>query len=620
MNTALSQTIHISQFNSDCIIPQKSHDGKHLIATIKTINHIYFSDGEVLYSSNYWDFAKFIKIPVPHKCLCFNFDSLIGSPFIEDVKNFVLLSILENKYKIQSIYKRFITIKNFFLYMDQKFSVNSIVDISDKMIKTYINEISANSSLVSIRWTKATIKFFYIQYSANFKAIITPSILHCLSLEKNPLYAAYQYEHRAQNIPPDYFNKFESACIRVLNNSSAPFYFRGIAGVYIILAETGLRIGEVLNLTIDSLKSTQILNGKKVNYLSYETWKRERGNNKKTIAMTYINDLSYHAFQTLIDVYEERRTFFNLSYLFMGGRYPRKRTFPYHSEKFLKTAYSFFIYLHEQHLLDTINLPKELYPTIHRFNMTTRLKNGQVKTLTFPDSQQFRFHCCSVLAEKGVPIEYIQRFMSHLTSDMVKYHILPKDSPQENMEFSLKILREIVSGQINILGDSKGLSEKIQQFIAENNFHVEKDLDTICKKLSQKIPIRQKTGGVCIKSSQLRECSLDAQTNDFYCAYGVCPNIVHFYYMADISYRKCNELLETITINQKHDLTRQVQKELNMLHFIAQKLLVELHDLRKTLLRDGKAAILSAHPELERIIDNLDSIEKEASTWISKKL
>ena len=217
-----------------------------------------------------------------------------------------------------------------------------------------------------------------------------------------------------------------------------------------------------------------------------------------------------------------------------------------------------------------------------------------------------------------MPLEYIQRFMSHLTDDMVRYHILPQKSPQEDMEFSLKTLREVTSGKTKILGENKGLSKKINEFIEENHFNVATDLDAICEGLAKKIPIRQKTGGVCIKSSVLRECSLDAKTNEFYCAYGVCQNIVHFYYMADITYRQCKELEETIAINKKRGHLKQVSKETNMLHNIITKRLVpELEDLKAVVERDGINDVYKNHPEVQPIVENMDTIEKEIAIWIA---
>ena len=157
---------------------------------------------------------------------------------------------------------------------------------------------------------------------------------------------------------------------------------------------------------------------------------------------------------------------------------------------------------------------------------------------------------------------------------------------------------------------------KINEFIEKNEYNVETDLQTICEKLAEQIPIRQKTGGVCIKSSMLRECSKDAKTNEFYCAYGVCQNIFHFYYMANISYRQVCELAETIAINKQRGLLRQVQKEEHMLKHIAKtKLIPELDELKNVLDKKGYEAIVMEYPDLKDIIENLDEIYKEALSW-----
>ncbi len=178
-----------------------------------------------------------------------------------------------------------------------------------------------------------------------------------------------------------------------------------------------------------------------------------------------------------------------------------------------------------------------------------------------------------------------------------------------------------MSGEIRLLGGSNGLSQKIQEFVTENNYNVEKDIKTICEKLAAKIPIRQKSGGVCIKSSMLRECSKDAKTNEFYCAYGVCPNIFHFYYMADVSYRQTLELVETIHINKSRGHLRQAQKEINMLNtIITNKLLPELNELKVMIIKKGVLPVLEEHPDLRDIIENLDTIYEEVNTWKSMTL
>lgn len=150
--------------------------------------------------------------------------------------------------------------------------------------------------------------------------------------------------------------------------------------------------------------------------------------------------------------------------------------------------------------------------------------------------------------------------------------------------------------------------------------------------------IRQKSGGVCIKSSMLRDCSHDAPTNEFYCAYGVCPNIVHFYYMADISYERCKSLAVVIERNRERHAQllaeqgnslmkseravypKQIQKNINMLYSITtNQLLPELEDLKRAIEEYGVEAVYIRHPEVQEIAENYESILEEALLWKSWK-
>ena len=148
----------------------------------------------------------------------------------------------------------------------------------------------------------------------------------------------------------------------------------------------------------------------------------------------------------------------------------------------------------------------------------------------------------------------------------------------------------IVSGNTKLLGsNAKTFTEKIHEFIKKNNYNIDTDVNAIADKLLYQIPIRSKTGGVCIKSSKFRECSNDSMTNEFYCAYGVCPNIFHFYYMANISYRQSKELFENIELSKKRNHLRQAEKECNMLNtIVSQKLLPELDELISVVNQKGK--------------------------------
>lgn len=627
---ATSNAIYITELQTTYTLPEKvtlySNHTEPYIDTLMALNKLPFNGLDIYYADNIWDFSTAIKLNITKSKLKFNFGLMNNSVFTNDMKNYILLTLLENKIKIQSIHSRYLAIKDFFLFAENNYHVYHVEDITVPIVKAFLQKIRDEGSITKLRKVKTGLRAFYMQYSANFKDITSKGLLALFEQDDAKVFKAYQYSKRSKPIPKEYFNKMLSACITVMNDENQTLSNRGAACVYIILSQTGLRIGEVLGLRTNCLRTTTIFNGEKAHYFEYSTWKREEGNNVSSSALTYVNELTYNAYNTLIQIYTERRQTFGLDNLYMGGKHVTSQSFPLDSENFVKAALRLFVNFDNNGLLSTVNLAPDIYPTLHVFKTGSMniSQSGQfiyekIQTVTFPDTQQLRFHCCTELAEKGVPLEYIQRFMSHLTNEMIRYHMLPQSSPQEDMEFSLKTLREVASGKTKILGDNKGLSESIKKFIEENNFKVATDLEEICETLAKKLPIRQKTGGVCIKSSQLRECSMDAKTNEFYCAYGVCPNIVHFYYMADVTYRQCKELQETININKERGHMRQVEKETNMLYTITKKRLIpELEDLKAVIKRDGFESVYEIHPEVQPIVENIDTIEKEAITWSTK--
>jgi hypothetical protein len=202
---------------------------------------------------------------------------------------------------------------------------------------------------------------------------------------------------------------------------------------------------------------------------------------------------------------------------------------------------------------------------------------------------------------------------------MQGYYVRPEAGDvQENKDFSLDILRDIVTGDALPLGpDAKGLIEKINEFIVKNKFNIETDLETIVSKLAEDVPIRQKLGGVCIKSSLFRECSIDAETNELYCAYNVCPNVFHFYYMVDLTYQQFTELKKTMDLNEKRGLIKQVKKDKNMLSAITRKRLIpELKELHRMIDKKGIEDVIKRHPDLLYVIENSDKVQEEVEKWI----
>lgn len=601
-------------------VQNRESNAESFISIIKSVNRLPFDKGTIFFSDSRWDFSQFSSLNISKKSMKFNFD-LCCDIFRDEAKSYVLIQILENNCKIQTTHKEYGTLYLFF-NAAEKSGFFAVQDITDNFICGFIE--SRSDSIRQELWVKTVLRKFFMYYSANFKDVLSDKRLKLFDNKNIRAFYAHAENSKFPNIPDDYYNGLLSATIKIAQDPSRDKNTRGIACIMIIMMQTGLRTGECIGLQVNALKEVMLFNGERAYYLNYRTWKRNHGNNVSSTATTYVNELTKQAYDLLLEIYSEDRIRIGVNYLYLGSQTRiNKGNYPIDTESFKKGQLRFYAQVNE--FFQIVNLPEDRYPELtrkqvsHERSITNSIKDAQ--TLTIPHNHQFRVHVCTELYNKGVPLKYIQKFMAHLSSEMEGYYVRPKkQSPQENMSFSMETMKKIVSGEITPLGgaDASGLVERINDFIAKNHYNVQTDMDAICNSLLKKIPIRQKTGGVCIKSSMLRECSKDAMTNEFYCAYGVCPNIFHFFYMADVSYRQCKELEETIRINKENGFMRQVQKESNMLRSIAKnKLLPELAELRNTVNKKSAEAVIMEYPDLSDIIEHLEDIEKEATAWIS---
>ena len=111
-------------------------------------------------------------------------------------------------------------------------------------------------------------------------------------------------------------------------------------------------------------------------------------------------------------------------------------------------------------------------------------------------------------------------------------------------------------------------------------------------------------------------CKNDARTNDILCAYGLCPNIFHFYDSITVTYMEFHALQESYQINLKNDFKKEAQKELNKIKdFIRRRLKPEIDELKRIADKKGSAKFCKENPDLINFINNYDEILKEIELW-----
>lgn len=392
----------------------------------------------------------------------------------------------------------------------------------------------------------------------------------------------------------------------------------------ILLSQTGLRNGEICDCTVDSIDDESILDGTATAYyLTYTTNKGEKGNGNFKVVYTIITDLAHRAYRTLEKIYGAKRTKVNSNLLFT----PLKaRTFPVTENTLSRMLTALAVKYGEE--LGCINV-QDKYPKLHHQNIGVLMSRNDVSrnylkkykptdTASIPRPHQFRVRLCNDLINQGVPILYVQKHMNHLTEDVTYGYYRKQKDLEKEKEYAESVMKMLVTGETEIMGDGKDtLMLRINDYIKDSNLNVATDLDGIIKELTKKIPIRAKNGGFCIKSGPIRECNKTDSTDEFYCAYGMCVNLFHSFFMIDINYEKYTTLLKTIKYNQDMGFKKATDKETNKLKWIVKKYLFpELKELEKETKTKGEAVIKEKYPQVSFFIDNYKSIYEEVAAWM----
>lgn len=423
-------------------------------------------------------------------------------------------------------------------------------------------------------------------------------------------------ENKLPDIPEEYFNFILNAAVRAMNDDSEDYNVRATACMIVMLSQLGMRIGDLMALSVDSLFFKKLArSGNTAYYIHYTSRKPSKPHSPMVEFDIFCNDLCAQAFLKLKEL-RGQCEFSSEPFLYvLDGNNATNDTLPVKNQRFGREMKK-FLYSHLREISsrkwDGVKMSSlQVYDSASKKAMTVKV--------SAPDTRQFRVHLCTALYEKGVPLAYIQRYMGHLSEYMLGYYIRPKDTYQENMAFSEKIIQEIAGNDATPLGlFGEELKANIKKFISENNFNVQTDIAAIVKAMGDKIVIRGKTGGVCIKTSMM-PCARDGRTDEIMCAYDACPNLYRFYFTLPSSYASFKTMRESYRTNLENGYNRAAQKERNKIrNLLRGRLIPELDELDREISLRGADAILAERPELIDIINGKEAIREEIRPWMTE--
>lgn len=628
--------IHLESDTYNTQIARESSSFVDVFNAIKKMDKLPLNAFDIRFSDNIWDFSsirnKNISIS-KENIFIMNFNT-IPDEFKDIVKFYVYDCICDVKTTFSRTSYHLNQLKEFISYLVDS-CIPSFDVLSEEIISGYVEALkSAKFSdkeylqPTTIIEKRMSILKFLRFYSSKIEELDYSSLYNILEPSKKEYQQikVQRENSKKADIPQQYFNELLSSLVKVMNNPNEKDDDRANACIFIILSQTALRPSEVALLRVGALEPIKILNNTKtayfMNYISPKAG--EKGvDNSFFKGKTYINELSKLAYDTLVDIYAEKRKLKNIDLLFCPGNIK----FLPKENAFINGRLKDFLLRHSNEI-NCVNVsskyPKLTTTTIEKAPKDPYVTKGSIAgwknddVFSYITAHQFRVHVCTELYYKKVPLDVIQFYMSHLSEDMTDYYIRRPERTEEEDKIVESILTDIIKDGVTPIGSkSDELKEKIDEFIAKNNFSVEKDLPTIISKLKRRVPIKLKYNGVCIKSGAKRPCSMDADTDEFYCASDICPNNFRLYWNLDTTYKEFQDFLLTIEHNKNNGFTRQAQHEERKLKFIvSDRLIPELEQLQEQLELKGSDYIINKHPYLENFITNYDTIYKEVSTWI----
>ncbi|SCH73400.1 Phage integrase family [uncultured Clostridium sp.] len=630
MKITANQLVNFVEYTDEKFIQTENTVSEFLriCKDIKDLDILPLKKLNVIFSSDSWDLSPLAINDIERSQIdLFNFEN-VPNNFKDELKFYIYWSITlrkKNK-KIHSIHHSFKSIRLFLIYLNDKY-IKSLECIDLGIISDYISYLSndKNNKYSTMQIYVRDIRNFISFYNSNMTNTDMSNILKRLDKASNKLSSLASEcteENKHNNIPDAYFDSLLSTLMSIMRDKDLDGKIRGYAALIILMSQTGLRIRQMLSLKVNALSKTHISDFDNAShFLEFTIIKKdlyEQG-------FTVVNQLGYEAYKILEDVFEKSREKLKTDYLFCPSS---SKTMPMKPEVFSKNMLRMITEFGYD--IGAVNVEDD-YPELktisigelkEKYSFSKKLYDGYSDDddiISYPTSHQFRVHLCTYLYHKGVPLAFIQKYMNHLTEEMTDYYVRNKDSSEQDSKFADTILRVIVEEGTKPLGSgSDALMFKINEFIKNGKFKVVEDIDKVISILKGKVPIRQKTGGMCIKSVENRDCRVDDQSDKIYCAYGICPNHFHLYIMADITYNDCKTLIKIIEYNQTEGYLRQANKELGKLQSaIKNALKPEIEQLEDEINKKGVDWIKENHKNLIPIIERLDEIKKEMDEWMN---
>lgn len=569
-----------------------------------------------------WDFCQYF-VSAHKRGMRVNFGKL-PTEIKEEAKFYAIHRMLRGA-QVETIQADTARMVTFFIRFKRTFPMVNAYDITSENIQVIFNEWTSTSYHYKII---SAVYGLYSFISANQPSALSVDLkkLAKMVAQKSKSEQAGHHYRKTPNIPEEYVRKIERTALDVMRNAfphEAKYNMRMVACYLIFSMWTGLRASELLTIRTDGLHTEQVNRGtQEAHFIAYTCSKKSRTNNHELIQYSFCPELAIEAFQTALELRKEeaarrKETMLPSDYLFnLINSHEKMFETPLDTQLIANYVDEFFLtYLRE----DALKTWDKIKP--HRIKSYDRefCKTPEVK-VTVPTPTHYRVHLCSYFYSHGVGLPFIEMNMGHLSCDMAAYYYRKEDEAhQKELKTAAAFIKNIVANEYEPLGvNGPAIGKDIKEILSRTSYDVYKDIEKMVEVIGKKYIIRAKLVGVCVKLAPTT-CSTDDMSDKMMCAFGYCKNILHFFYMLDVSYASFIALVQSYKANLDGGHINAAQHELKkMQNHIKMRLDPEIKQLENVLKNKGYDAVINEHPQLVDIIHNLDKIKEEIVEWKNK--
>ena len=441
----------------------------YLEAFENVVEVVPIGDMKVKFLDDVWDFNSYFsrKNTTSYRINFGNFPK----EFKEYAKFFVLHQIASEK-KISTVNTRYCAVRTLLKNILKRVPYATLLSITTDDIISEVSSRNLKPATLANQYQSIHQFFKFLKY--NYQMDISVNIDILWEAADKARKASRNIDSKRSNIPEEYFQKIRNVAIRIMRDHNAEFNMRATACMLIILCETGLRISDLLELTVDGLKKRTLRKtGHEVNFIHYSSSKPSKANQEMLEFDIFCTAICFEAYNTMLSIRQECEFAPLTECIYVLNKVTGSSNgFPVTEGRFI----------HYYNRIIVENLHEDCS---HDWDGTIAPSNFYGDVVYIPMTSQYRVHICSHLYNVAhVSLTWIQRYMGHLSSNMLGYYVRPKDNYQEDVLSFGQVIRKIHDEHLTPLGgDGNGIeiAKRINDFLDANNCTVLTDVKEIEK-------------------------------------------------------------------------------------------------------------------------------------------